>query len=97
MSAQGMISRRPVPGEPRPYDFPDTVRTTLANGMRVIVTPMPGRELVAASLALRAGAADEPDEVGGATVLAARRSADVSASTVAASPPAGRRYGLDGA
>jgi predicted Zn-dependent peptidase len=72
MSAEGMISRRPVPGKPRPYDFPDTVRATLANGLRVIVTPMPGRELVAASLALRAGAADEPDAVGGATVLAAR-------------------------
>ncbi len=72
MSAEGMISQRPVPGEPRPYDFPDTVRTTLANGLRVIVTPMPQRELVAASLALRAGAADEPDAVAGATVLAAR-------------------------
>ncbi len=72
MSVDGMISQRPVPGEPRPFDFPDTVRTTLANGLRVIVTPMPGRELVAASLALRAGAADEPDAVGGATVLAAR-------------------------
>ncbi|HYO43407.1 MAG TPA: pitrilysin family protein [Candidatus Limnocylindrales bacterium] len=72
MSADRMTSQRPVPGEPRPYDFPDTVRTTLANGLRVIVTPMPQRELVAASLALRAGAADEPDAVGGATVLAAR-------------------------
>ena len=67
-----MITSRPVPGEPRPYDFPATVRTTLANGLRVIVTPMPQRELVAASLALRAGAVDEPDAIGGATVLAAR-------------------------
>ena len=72
MSAEGMISRRPIPGEPRPYEFPDTVRATLANGLRVIVTPMPQRELAAASLALRAGAADEVDAVGGATVLAAR-------------------------
>jgi zinc protease len=71
MSA-GMVTQRPVPGEPRPYDFPDTFRTTLANGLRIIVTPMPGRELIAASLALRAGAADEPDAVGGATVLGAR-------------------------
>lgn len=68
----GMIADRPVPGDPRPYDFPDTVRTTLANGLRVIVTPMAGRELVAASLAIRAGAADEPAAVAGATVLAAR-------------------------
>ena len=33
---------------------------------------MPERELIAASLALRAGAVDEPADVGGATVLAAR-------------------------
>ncbi len=72
MSSDGMISQRPVPGKPRPYDFPDTVRTTLRNGLRVIVTPMPERELVSAQLALRAGAADEADAVGGATVLAAR-------------------------
>ena len=49
----GMITQRPVPGAPRPYDFPATVRTTLANGLRVLVTPMPGRALVAASLVLR--------------------------------------------
>jgi len=67
-----LVAERPVPGEPRPYDFPDTFRTTLDNGLRVIVTPMPGRELVAASLALRSGAVDEPEAQGGATVLSAR-------------------------
>jgi predicted Zn-dependent peptidase len=67
-----MVAQRPVPGEPRPYEFPTTFRTMLGNGLRVIVTPMPGRELIAASLALRAGAVDEPADVGGATVLAAR-------------------------
>jgi predicted Zn-dependent peptidase len=67
-----LVAERPVPGHPRPYDFPATFRTTLDNGLRVIVTPMPGRELVAASLVLRAGAVDEPDAEGGATVLAAR-------------------------
>jgi zinc protease len=67
-----MITERPVPGQPRPYEFPQTFRTTLANGLRVIVTPMPGRGLVAASLALRVGAVDESHALGGATVLAAR-------------------------
>jgi zinc protease len=67
-----MVAQRPVPGEPRPYEFPHTFRTTLGNGLRVIVTPMPQRELIAASLALRAGAVDEPAGIGGATVLAAR-------------------------
>ena len=68
----GMVSERPIPGEPRPYEFPATVRATLPNGLRVIVTPMAGRELIAASLAVRAGAADEPAAIAGATVLAAR-------------------------
>jgi len=67
-----MITQRPVPGHPRPYDFPHTVRTELANGLRLIVTPMQGRELIAATLAFRNGAVDEPAAVGGATVLAAR-------------------------
>ncbi len=67
-----VIATRPVPGRPRPYAFPFTARVTLANGLLVVVTPMPGRGLVAASLALRAGASDEPDAIGGATVLAAR-------------------------
>ncbi|MEO5964574.1 MAG: pitrilysin family protein, partial [Candidatus Limnocylindrales bacterium] len=70
--AGDLIAERPVPGEPRRYEFPATVRTTLPNGLRIMVTPMPGRALIAATLALRSGAADEPDAVGGATVLAAR-------------------------
>ncbi|HEX5826046.1 MAG TPA: insulinase family protein [Candidatus Limnocylindrales bacterium] len=73
MSHRGeLVAERPVPGHPRPYDFPHTHRTSLANGLQVIVTPMPGRQLISASLAIRSGAADEPHAVGGATVLAAR-------------------------
>ncbi len=67
-----MIKERPVPGAPRPYHFPPTARTRLPNGLRLVVTPMPGRELIAASLAIRSGAVDEPPELGGAAVLAAR-------------------------
>ncbi len=55
-----MIRQRPVPGHPRPYEFPYTARTGLRTACRLIVTPMPGRELVSASLAMRAGASDEP-------------------------------------
>lgn len=73
MSArEGIFAERPVAGEPRPYEFPRTFRSSLANGLRVIVAPMAARELVAASLAVRSGAADEPDALGGAAVLAAR-------------------------
>jgi len=72
MNATLLVAERPVPGDPRPYEFPYTARFVLANGLRVVVTPMPGRELVSASLVIRSGAADEPDELGGATVLSAR-------------------------
>ena len=67
-----MVSERPAAGQPRPYDFPDTIESTLANGLRVIVVPMPGRELIAASLTVRHGAVDEPADLAGATVLSAR-------------------------
>jgi zinc protease len=67
-----VMAVRPVPGEPRPYEFPATVRTVLSNGLRVAVVPMPGRALVSATLVVRSGAADEPDALGGAAVLAAR-------------------------
>jgi zinc protease len=69
---RGLVAERPSPGQPRPYEFPATVRTQLANGLHLILTPMPGRALVTASLVARAGAADEPEHLGGATVLAAR-------------------------
>lgn len=68
----GPSPERPLPGTPRPYDFPEFARQRLANGMTLIAVPLPGRPLVSASLVLPAGAADEPAELGGATVLAAR-------------------------
>ena len=67
-----MITTRPVPGHPRPYEFPRTERTTLANGLRVAVVPMPGRGLISTSLVIRTGAADESPDLAGSTVLAAR-------------------------
>jgi zinc protease len=72
MSGIELVAERPVPGHPRDYQFPETVRTTLSNGLRVVVTPMPGRALIAASLVIRAGAGDEPAALGGAAVLSAR-------------------------
>jgi zinc protease len=67
-----VVAERPVPGEPRPYDFPAFVRHRLSNGLTVITTDLPGRPLVSASLVLQNGAADEPAAEGGGTVLSAR-------------------------
>ena len=67
-----VVARRPVPGTPRPYEFPTAERTTLANGISVAWVHMPGRGLVTTSFVTRRGAVDEPAELGGAAVLAAR-------------------------
>ncbi|HET7727161.1 MAG TPA: pitrilysin family protein [Candidatus Limnocylindrales bacterium] len=67
-----VIAERPVPGTPRPYEFPTPERTTLANGIAVAWVHMPGRGLVTATFVTRQGAVDEPAELGGAAVLAAR-------------------------
>jgi zinc protease len=71
-STAQLVAERPTPGTPRPYEFPPFERHRLANGMNLLVVPMPGRPLVSASLVLRSGAADEKPAEGGATVLAAR-------------------------
>ena len=54
------IAPRPVPGTPRPYEFPRFERTVLANGLRVVTVHLPGRALVSASLVFPVGVVDEP-------------------------------------
>lgn len=72
MTLDDVLAVRPTPGEPRAYRFPDFERTVLPSGMQVLSVRIPGRPLVSASLIVRRGAGDEPAELGGATVLAAR-------------------------
>ncbi len=67
-----VVSTRPTPGEPRPYQFPSFERTVLANGLSILTVDLPGRPLLSAQLVYRNGAADEPAAEGGATVLSAR-------------------------
>jgi zinc protease len=67
-----VVATRPVPGTPRPYEFPPFRRDRLSNGLRLITVHLPGRPLVTATLLLPNGAADEPADQAGATVLAAR-------------------------
>jgi zinc protease len=67
-----VLAERPTPGTPRPYEFPPIATRQLSNGLTILAADMPGRPLVSASLVLRNGAADEPAEDAGATVLAAR-------------------------
>jgi zinc protease len=67
-----VVTQRPVPGTPRPYAFPSVTSHVLPNGLTVLIADLPGRPLISASLIMANGAVDEPAELGGATVLAAR-------------------------
>ncbi|MEA2632467.1 MAG: zinc protease [Chloroflexota bacterium] len=67
-----VVTERPKPGTPRPYQFPSVRSDRLANGLSILVVDMPGRPLVSASLVVTGGASEEPPEQSGALVLAAR-------------------------
>jgi zinc protease len=53
-------SMRPVPGTPRPYAFPAVVRSTLPNGLRIAVAPMPRLPLVTVLALVDVGATQDP-------------------------------------
>ena len=72
MTLQDILAARPSPGQPRAYNFPPFERTVLPSGLQVLAVHVPGRPLVSANLVFRTGAADEPADLAGATVLAAR-------------------------
>ena len=67
-----VIAERPRPGAPRPYEFPAVASHQLSNGLSILVANLPGRPLVSASVVIRSGASEEPADVAGSTVLAAR-------------------------
>jgi predicted Zn-dependent peptidase len=67
-----VIAVRPEPGAPRSYDFPTVTGGRLPNGLSVLIADLPGRPLVSASMVVTGGAVEEPPDVAGATVLAAR-------------------------
>jgi zinc protease len=57
---------------PRPYLFPEVSRTTLANGLRIIVSRMPRLPLVTAVALVDAGASRDAREAEGGAALTAR-------------------------
>ena len=67
-----VVADRPEPGSPRPYDFPAVSTQSLSNGLSIVVVDLPGRPLVSASMIVVGGAAEEPADKAGVTVLAGR-------------------------
>jgi len=67
-----VIAERPTPGAPRGYEFPAVASHRLSNGLSLLIANLPGRPLVSATMTVVGGAAEEPADEAGATVLAAR-------------------------
>ena len=63
---------RPQPGPPRDYHFPAFERRALANGMRLIVAPVPKLPVVSMMAIVNAGAACDPPGREGLAQLTAR-------------------------
>jgi zinc protease len=65
-------AKRPAAGIPRDYSFPAIERSTLANGMRIAVAPMPRLPLVTVLVLVDAGAScDAPGREGAASLTVA--------------------------
>lgn len=71
---------RPIPGIPRPYQFPDVERDTLPNGVRLIVARMPRLPLVTVLALVEAGAMQDPAGAEGTAALTARTIAEGTAT-----------------
>ena len=54
------VANRPAPGAPRDYQFPVVTRSTLANGLRIAVAPMPRLPIVTVLVVVDAGAERDP-------------------------------------
>ena len=66
-----MTSIRPQPAPPRPYHFPSSTRSTLSNGIRLVVAPVRKLPVVTVLALVDAGAmADAPGEEGLAQLTA---------------------------
>jgi zinc protease len=72
MTLEEILAERPLPGQPRTYHFPGFERAILPSGMQLLTVNIPGRPLVSANIVIRLGVGEEPSEIAGATVLAAR-------------------------
>ena len=76
MTGTAELPPRPIAGVPRAYEFPAVHRFALANGMRVVVAPMPRLPLVTVLALIDAGAASEAPGLEGVASLVTRTLAE---------------------
>ena len=72
MTTSALPTPRPVPAPPRNYRFPTVERSTLPNGMRVMVAPVTKLPLATVIAVVEAGASTEPRGQEGVAALTAR-------------------------
>jgi zinc protease len=72
MTRENVPTPRPEPTAPRSYHFPSFVRSTLSNGMRLVIAPVPKLPLVSISAVIDAGATSEREGEEGAAALTAQ-------------------------
>ncbi len=70
------VPTRPAPGVARRYEFPDVHREVLANGLTLLVAPMPRLPIVTALALVDAGGATEAAGAEGIATLTARTLAE---------------------
>lgn len=63
--------RRPAPGTPRPYHFPDFTHRPADSGLTLWIVPLPDREMVSVQLLVDGGAAAETEAEAGIAALTA--------------------------
>lgn len=64
-------STAPSPGAPRPYRFPEVTRTTLSNGLRVLVAETHNAPLASVRTLIRSGADHDQQQLAGLASLTA--------------------------
>lgn len=67
--AEEFRMKAPEPAEPRPFRFPDVTRTTLDNGLRLLVANRETAPLVSMRLVVRSGADRDPRDLAGLASL----------------------------
>ncbi len=64
-------TQAPLPGPPRPYHFPEVTRTTLPNGLRVLLARTRNAPLVSMRALIRSGADHDVPELAGVASITA--------------------------
>lgn len=98
MNGLSVLDRRPMPGRPRHYDFPDFSRSQLPNGLTLLRAHVPGRPLLQAQLVvhgddLGVASSEDPGQAGVSVLMARAMSEGTALRDAVAFVEAAERLG----